>query len=138
MALTPTPVHRVEVLDLDSLVESPTIEERYALYGLEGRREDADDSGDGGVATADGDDMSWIGSEVVVLVAESAPTRRAGERWFVCPVTGESLPVSEGVRFRGRLYSAEGAETVRDRERDSKSGASVPPHWSDNGDVKKV
>jgi hypothetical protein len=57
--------------------------------------------------------------DVAVFYESSKGTRkRVGERWFECPVTGDFLPESEGIRVSGVLYERKaGQDILEDRRR---------------------
>jgi hypothetical protein len=57
------------------------------------------------------------GSPMTLIEAKYAPTSRraTGSKWFVCPVTLQTLRQDEGVKVRGVWYSYEGAREVRGR-----------------------
>ena len=57
--------------------------------------------------------------DTAVFYESSKGTRkRVGEPWFECPVTGDFLPESEGVRVGGILYEPKaGRDLLEDRRR---------------------
>lgn len=133
MSQTPTPVHKTSTLTINDTL---TIEERLALYPLDGRRVDVSSTDGTELTGTDGDGLAFIGETYEYLIAERAPTSRADSAWFECPVTGEWLPVSRGVRYRGTLYSPDAAADLAVDAVNKKSAPTAPVHWSDNGSVR--
>lgn len=100
-----------------SIDDDVTIEAARDLYGYEGRREDVVDSDGDGIDDATGEPVAFLTRTVTYYEASRAPTRRAGDRWFECPVTGEWLPWSSGVTIEGTRYSREAAADIIEERR---------------------
>lgn len=129
------PYHQTTTFDIPDEV---SIEEAYATYGLDGRLIPTTDGQGTTRVDGNGTTVAFIGRTVQQVEALAAPTRRAREPWFVCPVSGDWLPVSAGARYRGTLYSAVvAADLQRDAVR-QKSAPDSPAHWSDDGSTMQT
>ncbi len=63
------------------------------------------------------------GSTYDILEAQYATTRRGFHGpWFVCPINGNTLPKSEGVKIKGVYYSPQAAQDILASEAKKKKG----------------
>lgn len=54
----------------------------------------------------------------VFYESQKGTTKKKKDMWFECPVSGDFLPVSEGVRVGGVLYEKKAAQDIiEDRRR---------------------
>jgi len=113
MNVLPTKTHKIATFTIP--LDMP-IAEAIALTGNE--------------AILPGDTYSY-------LEALQAPTRRVGSAWFMCPVTAEWLPVTQGVKYQGGLYSPDAAADLRIDRKGKKSAPPAMNHWSDDGSVRQ-
>jgi len=51
------------------------------------------------------------------LESSKATTKKSSSPWFECPVTGEWLPKTEGIRISGTYYSQEAAADILEDKR---------------------
>lgn len=134
MSTLPTPIHTTSNF---TIPDDVTLEAAAAQYGYEGRRVEVEGDDGGVLEGVDGEALAFLSRTVTVLEATVAPTRKANDKWFQCPVTLDWLPVGEGVRYRGRLYSPQAAADLALERRSSKTTSEGPAHWSDDGSVRK-